>query len=182
MDMWGVGCVLFEVLSLCPLFPGKNELDQINKIHNILGTPPKEILEQFKRYSKHMDFNFPKRDPTSISQLIPHVSREGHDCITKLLTYNPNDRPSAKQILNHAFFKELETPNNRIPSMVPNKEASRMEDDSGSEGSQGPEKRHGNNSLLGEKPLKIIPKKEMKIEKHNSSSDSEDLSIPNVDN
>ena len=40
MDIWGVGCVFFEVLSLFPLFPGDNELDQIHKIHNILGTPP----------------------------------------------------------------------------------------------------------------------------------------------
>ena len=27
MDIWGVGCVMFEILSLFPLFPGKNELD-----------------------------------------------------------------------------------------------------------------------------------------------------------
>lgn len=25
MDMWGVGCVFFEVISLFPLFPGQNE-------------------------------------------------------------------------------------------------------------------------------------------------------------
>lgn len=39
MDYWGVGCVFFEILSLFPLFPGNNELDQVHKIHNILGTP-----------------------------------------------------------------------------------------------------------------------------------------------
>jgi len=39
MDIWGAGCVFFEILSLFPLFPGNNELDQINKIHNIMGTP-----------------------------------------------------------------------------------------------------------------------------------------------
>ena len=27
MDIWGVGCVMYEVLSLCPLFPGNDELD-----------------------------------------------------------------------------------------------------------------------------------------------------------
>jgi serine/threonine protein kinase len=46
MDMWGVGCVFFEVLSLYPLFPGTNELDQITKIHQILGTPPAEVRPQ----------------------------------------------------------------------------------------------------------------------------------------
>ena len=29
---WGVGCVFFEVLSLYPLFPGTNELDQVKKL------------------------------------------------------------------------------------------------------------------------------------------------------
>ena len=27
MDVWGVGCVMYEVLTLCPLFPGADELD-----------------------------------------------------------------------------------------------------------------------------------------------------------
>ncbi len=49
MDIWGAGCVFFEVLSLFPLFPGNNELDQINKIHNILGTPPQEMIENFQK-------------------------------------------------------------------------------------------------------------------------------------
>ena len=48
MDLWGVGCVLFEILTLFPLFPGKNELDQVNKIHNIIGTPNPRLLEKFQ--------------------------------------------------------------------------------------------------------------------------------------
>ena len=34
-DIWALGCVFFEIVTLFPLFPGDNELDQINKIHNI---------------------------------------------------------------------------------------------------------------------------------------------------
>ena len=41
--------LFFEVISLFPLFPGDNELDQINKIHNILGTPSEELLNQFRK-------------------------------------------------------------------------------------------------------------------------------------
>ena len=47
MDYWGIGCVFFEILSLFPLFPGNNELDQVHKIHNILGTPSQELLDKF---------------------------------------------------------------------------------------------------------------------------------------
>ena len=49
MDIWGIGCVMFEILTLVPLFPGKNELDMIHRIHNILGTPPQHVLDRFKR-------------------------------------------------------------------------------------------------------------------------------------
>jgi len=61
MDMWGVGCVFFEIVSLFPLFPGTNELDQIQKIHSILGTPAPELLAKMKKRSAHMDFNFPPK-------------------------------------------------------------------------------------------------------------------------
>ncbi len=50
MDLWGIGCVFFEVVALFPLFPGSNELDQIEKIHAVMGTPSKELQLKFKRY------------------------------------------------------------------------------------------------------------------------------------
>jgi serine/threonine protein kinase len=43
MDMWGIGCVIFEVLALVPLFPGADEADQIARIHKIMGTPPRVV-------------------------------------------------------------------------------------------------------------------------------------------
>eukprot|EP00191_Tetraselmis_sp_GSL018_P004668 CAMPEP_0177599674 /NCGR_PEP_ID=MMETSP0419_2-20121207/13129_1 /TAXON_ID=582737 /ORGANISM="Tetraselmis sp., Strain GSL018" /LENGTH=410 /DNA_ID=CAMNT_0019092443 /DNA_START=457 /DNA_END=1690 /DNA_ORIENTATION=- len=107
MDMWGVGCVFFEIVSLFPLFPGTNELDQIQKIHNIIGTPAPELLAKMKRRSQHMDFNFPPKEGTGIEKLIPHVNPECVELITKLLAYNPDDRLSARQALRHPYFKEI---------------------------------------------------------------------------
>ena len=49
MDLWSVGCVFFEVMSLYPLFPGSNELDQIAKIHDILGTPSTALLGKIRK-------------------------------------------------------------------------------------------------------------------------------------
>lgn len=46
MDIWGVGCVFFELLSLFPLFPGDDEIDQVQKIHNILGSPSAELFNK----------------------------------------------------------------------------------------------------------------------------------------
>ncbi len=107
--MWGVGCVFFEVLSLFPLFPGNDELDQVHKIHNILGTPPRQVLDHFQKYASHMDFNFPDQVGTGIVQLVPHVSPECQEFILKLLAYTPDDRLTAKQALNDPYFKDLKS-------------------------------------------------------------------------
>jgi renal tumor antigen len=48
MDVWSAGCVMFELITFHPLFPGANELDQIDKIHDIMGTPDPALLERFK--------------------------------------------------------------------------------------------------------------------------------------
>ena len=76
MDIWGVGCVFFEILSLFPLFPGDNELDQIHKIHNILGTPPQEILDNFQKNATHMKLDFKTQPFVGIANLIPQVSQD----------------------------------------------------------------------------------------------------------
>lgn len=39
MDIFALGCVIVELFTLNPLFPGDNTVDQLHKIINILGTP-----------------------------------------------------------------------------------------------------------------------------------------------
>ena len=110
MDLWGVGCVMFETLALYPLFPGTNEADQIERIHKISGTPSGEILEKFKHYgSTHVDFNFNqyKRHPLGLAKLLPHVSPDAIDLMHKLLLYDPDERMTAREALRHPWFTEL---------------------------------------------------------------------------
>ena len=45
IDMWSVGCILAEMLSNRPIFPGKHYLDQLNHILGVLGSPSQEDLE-----------------------------------------------------------------------------------------------------------------------------------------
>ena len=106
MDLWGVGCVLFEVVALFPLFPGKNELDQIKKIHNVIGTPSQQKLQEFQKVASHMQINFPKKEGTGIDPLIPHASEHCRDLIKRLLVYEEEGRISATEALGHAFFKD----------------------------------------------------------------------------
>lgn len=45
IDIWSVGCILAEMLSNRPLFPGKHYLDQLNLILSVVGSPTPEDLQ-----------------------------------------------------------------------------------------------------------------------------------------
>ncbi|KAJ3158109.1 hypothetical protein HDU86_003061 [Geranomyces michiganensis] len=108
MDIWGAGCVLFEIVSRVPLFPGSNELDQLHRIHAVMGTPKKELL-RYMAGSKaaSVKYNFPPKEGTGIRALIPHVQTECVDLINALLAYNPDERISSRDALRYAYFKDM---------------------------------------------------------------------------
>jgi len=107
MDLFAAGCVCFEIVALFPLFPGQNENDQIQKIHNVLGTPQRELAQKFKRNASHMDFNFPEKKGTGLERLIPHADLELTELMKKLVKYDPDERILARQALKDSYFREL---------------------------------------------------------------------------
>lgn len=50
IDMWAVGCMIPELYTFRPLFPGSSEIDQLFKICALLGTPTEvNILSDVKK-------------------------------------------------------------------------------------------------------------------------------------
>ncbi|KAI0226187.1 MAPK/MAK/MRK overlapping kinase [Lamellibrachia satsuma] len=107
MDIWSIGCVFFEVMSLHPLFPGANEVDQIAKIHEVIGTPDPSVLSKLRNKTRGMNFNFPPKKGSGIEVLLPHASRQCVQIIISMCEYDPEQRTSAKHILRHPYFKEF---------------------------------------------------------------------------
>lgn len=107
MDIWGSGCVIFELVSLYPLFPGADETDQINRIHKIVGTPsPATVLKfQSQGLSSH-SMKFQHQKGVGIKHFISHASPECVDLINQTLIYDYSERITSKIACEHAYFEE----------------------------------------------------------------------------
>jgi len=57
IDMWSFGCILAELYTGYPLFPGENEVEQLACIMEILDVPPKNIIEMSTRKKNFFDSN-----------------------------------------------------------------------------------------------------------------------------
>ncbi|KAI3381302.1 hypothetical protein SNEBB_005493 [Seison nebaliae] len=108
MDIWSIGCVMFEITTLRPMFPGNNELDQIGKIHEVFGTPSTKFLNKLKYKTRCMDLNFHHVEGKGFSYLLPStITSQYLELIHELLEYDFASRISATKALQHPFFDVL---------------------------------------------------------------------------
>jgi len=49
IDMWSLGCILAELYTGFPIFPGENEQEQLSCIMEVLGVPEKEYVNRSSR-------------------------------------------------------------------------------------------------------------------------------------
>lgn len=100
-DIFAAGCVMAELFLMRPLFPGANEIDQLNKLCSVLGTPD----SSWDQYASRVGYSFPKYVSTPMGSLLPGVNPLAVDLISKMISWNPQDRPTADQCMQHAFFR-----------------------------------------------------------------------------
>ncbi|KAJ3295144.1 negative regulator of the PHO system [Borealophlyctis nickersoniae] len=106
IDMWSAGCIMAEMYSGKPLFPGKTNEDQLQKIFKLLGTPSEAT---WPRVSELPEFkkNFPYYPPQDLRIRLPMMDPWAMDLLSRMLQYQPNNRISAKDALNHMYFSDI---------------------------------------------------------------------------
>uniref|UniRef100_A0AAR2KS76 non-specific serine/threonine protein kinase n=1 Tax=Pygocentrus nattereri TaxID=42514 RepID=A0AAR2KS76_PYGNA len=104
IDQWAVGCIMAELYTLRPLFPGSSEVDTIFKICQVLGTPKKNDWPEGYQLATTMSFRWPQCVPTSLRSLIPSASTEAIQLMRDLLQWDPKKRPAASQALRYPYF------------------------------------------------------------------------------
>ncbi|KAL4570959.1 hypothetical protein LXL04_017708 [Taraxacum kok-saghyz] len=134
IDIWSVGCILMEIALREPLFPGKDYVQQLVLITELLGSPDDSDLgflrsENAKKYVKQL----PHVPSKTFEKKYPNVSPLVMDLAEKMLVFDPSKRISVEEALNHPFLQSLheinEEPVCSAPFMFDFEQATLSEED-----------------------------------------------------
>ncbi|KAG2061980.1 CMGC MAPK protein kinase [Suillus hirtellus] len=111
IDLWAVGCILAEMLTGKPLFPGRDYSHQLNLILDIIGTP---TLDEFysitSRRSRDYIRALPIRKGRKFQSLFPKATPEAIDFLQRTLTFDPKKRLTVDEALNHPYLAAYHDP------------------------------------------------------------------------
>ncbi|KAJ7928669.1 kinase-like domain-containing protein [Mycena leptocephala] len=111
IDMWAIGCILAELISKRPLFPGRDYFSQLNLILNVVGTPNQaDILDITSERSRNYIRALPWRTNKNFRTLLPQASLGTIDFLLKALMFNPRKRFTVEEALQHPYLAEYHDP------------------------------------------------------------------------
>ena len=116
IDMWSMGCILAELLTGYPIFPGENEQEQLACVMEIFGPPEKHLIEKSTRRKLFFDsLGKPRvtvsskgrrRRPSSktLQQALKCDDEAFLDFISRCLRWDPERRLKPEEALKHEFI------------------------------------------------------------------------------
>eukprot|EP00729_Bicosta_minor_P001155 gene1155-12043_t len=110
IDMWSVGCIFAELLTQKALFPAKTEIESLNKIFQMLGTPNERVWEGFNKLPHVEKWTFKEFPKSHWRKNFAFLTEQGFDLLSALLRYDPAKRITASEALEHEWFKEKPLP------------------------------------------------------------------------
>lgn len=116
IDMWSVGCVLAELYMGYPIFPGENEVDQLGKIVELLGMPPRDMVAKSPRKNEFfvstngtilgMRLKTKHKPLTKQLSAVLSATPDFASFIAGFLQWDPNRRCTPDVALAHPWIQE----------------------------------------------------------------------------
>ncbi|PRQ17603.1 putative mitogen-activated protein kinase CMGC-MAPK family [Rosa chinensis] len=108
IDIWSVGCILGEIITREPLFPGKDYVHQLRLITELIGSPDDASLgflrsDNTRRYVKQL----PQFRRQQFSARFPNMSPGALDLLEKMLVFDPTRRITVDEALCHPYLSSL---------------------------------------------------------------------------
>ncbi|KAE8554558.1 hypothetical protein EYB25_003097 [Talaromyces marneffei] len=120
VDIWSMGMVFAELLLRVPFVAGNSDMDQIAKISEAFGTPTEENWPGVTRLPNYIppgDRTTPLQGREFFLRQFPTAGPLGADLLMSMTTLDPRKRSSARQILQHAWWRNepRPTPKESLP-------------------------------------------------------------------
>nr|XP_031300150.1 dual specificity tyrosine-phosphorylation-regulated kinase 4 [Camelus dromedarius] len=118
VDMWSLGCIMAELFTGRPLFPGEDEAEQLACIMEVLGLPPTRFIQTASRKQTFFDSKgFPKNitnnrgekrypDSKDLTMVLKTYDTSFLDFLRRCLVWEPSLRMTPDQALKHAWIHE----------------------------------------------------------------------------
>jgi len=110
IDMWSAGCIQGELLGHKPLLPGRSEINQLDLIIDLLGTPNAQIWPEIEDLPSLKEFTLKAQPYNNLKQKFPWLSQAGLRLLNFLFMYDPHKRATADECLQSTYFKEAPFP------------------------------------------------------------------------
>ena len=105
IDVWSVGCIFAEMLGRRCLFPGKNYVEQMGLVLNVLGTPSTEFMDHIgSERARSFMKAFKVFTAIPLPEIFPDSSVTALALLKTMLEFDPASRVSASDSLAHPFF------------------------------------------------------------------------------
>lgn len=131
IDMWSLGCILAELYTGVPIFPGENEQEQLACIMEVFGPPEKHLIEKSTRKKLFFDsMGKPRltvsskgrrRRPSSktLQQALKCDDEAFLDFITKCLRWDPDRRMKPEEAIRHEYItgQKVSAPTPRVATI-----------------------------------------------------------------
>eukprot|EP00002_Diphylleia_rotans_P039932 TRINITY_DN9381_c0_g1_i1.p1 TRINITY_DN9381_c0_g1~~TRINITY_DN9381_c0_g1_i1.p1 ORF type:complete len:199 (-),score=23.94 TRINITY_DN9381_c0_g1_i1:19-615(-) len=105
VDLWAVGCIFAELHLMRPLFKGRSELDQLDKIYTLLGTVKPEEWPEFYESRATRGVMFVEQPNCRLEEECKEIPLVALEVIRELLAHNPARRPLCRDVLSSQFFQ-----------------------------------------------------------------------------
>jgi len=107
IDMWGVGCIFYEMASGRPLFPGSTVEDELHLIFKVLGTPTPDNWPGICSSDELLNYKFPHYSAEPLVARAPRLDPDGISLLNSFLHFEARRRVSAKEAMKNPYFQSL---------------------------------------------------------------------------